>query len=129
MQRMTWSQFVSWQHYFQLEPFGEERADYRAGIVASMIANANRDTTRHPDSYQPTDFMPDYAGDRAAQPITKKSAWQTIKSKAAAYAKAGGFGPAPRKREQHSSKLPKPVKVNISRGSRGAIPANKPPQQ
>lgn len=50
-----------------MEPFGEERADLRAGIIASTIANANRDPKRRRKPYKPEDFMPKFAKDRPRQ--------------------------------------------------------------
>lgn len=58
MEAMTWEQFVGWMRYYAQEPFGEERADIRSGIVASVIANANRDSKRRPKPFKPQDFMP-----------------------------------------------------------------------
>ena len=52
---ITSRQFAEWMAYAKLEPFGEERADLRAGIVASTIANVNRGKNQKP--YKPTDFM------------------------------------------------------------------------
>lgn len=43
-----------------MEPFGEERADLRMGILAATIANVNRG--KKGKSYKPTDFMPFYKG-------------------------------------------------------------------
>lgn len=43
--------------YFEVDPFGEERADLRAGIVASAVANANRVKGK---SFKPKDFMPQF---------------------------------------------------------------------
>lgn len=52
--------------YERLEPFGERRADLRAGIVASTIANAHRGKEGRP--YTPQDFMPDFEpADAAAE--------------------------------------------------------------
>jgi hypothetical protein len=47
-----------WAAYLQLEPHGEERADLRAGIVASTIANANR--KKGGKAFKPSDFMPKF---------------------------------------------------------------------
>lgn len=58
--RMSSRELSEWMAYANLEPFGEERADLRAGIVASVIANANRDPKRQPKAFQPSDFMPDF---------------------------------------------------------------------
>lgn len=51
-------QFAEWMAYARLEPWGEERADLRAGIVASTIANANRGKGQKP--YKPQQFMPSF---------------------------------------------------------------------
>lgn len=48
--------------YFTIDPFGEERADLRAGIVASTVANANR--AKRGKSFRPKDFMPNFDHDR-----------------------------------------------------------------
>lgn len=44
--------------YSRIEPWGESRADLRAGIIASVIANVNRDSKTKP--FQASDFMPDF---------------------------------------------------------------------
>lgn len=44
--------------YYRINPFGDERADLHAGIVASTIANANRD--KKSKSFKPSDFMPQF---------------------------------------------------------------------
>jgi hypothetical protein len=60
LDRMTWAEYLEWQEYYGLEPWGEERADLRSAIVASLIANVNRDAKKQPRPYEPTDFMPYY---------------------------------------------------------------------
>ena len=40
-----------------LEPFGDRWADLRSGIVASTIANVNRDPETKPDPFSPGDFI------------------------------------------------------------------------
>lgn len=44
--------------YARLEPFGEERADLRAGIIASTVANVHRSRKQRP--MKPSDFMPKF---------------------------------------------------------------------
>lgn len=41
-----------------IDPFGEERADLRAGIIASTIANINRPKNRK--VLKPQEFMPKF---------------------------------------------------------------------
>lgn len=45
----------------------ERRLDYRAGVVAAVIANANRDPKRRRKPYQPSDFFTSLAPPRKAQ--------------------------------------------------------------
>lgn len=39
---MTAEQFLEWRAYADLEPFDEERADYRAAQVVQTLLNVNR---------------------------------------------------------------------------------------
>ena len=49
-------QITEWMAFYQVEGFGEEAAQYRTGIVASVIANVFRRKGRR--AYSPIDFMP-----------------------------------------------------------------------
>ena len=42
--------------YFTLEPFGDDWL--RTAVLASVIANANRDAKVRPEPFKPEDFMP-----------------------------------------------------------------------
>ena len=42
----------------QLEPFGGVADDWRAGQVASTIANVHRDPEKRREAFGPEDFMP-----------------------------------------------------------------------
>lgn len=48
--------FAEWQAYCSIEPFGPEAEYWRAGLIASMTANANRKKGKDP--FKPEDFMP-----------------------------------------------------------------------
>ena len=53
---MDANEFMMWRAYARVELFGEQRADYRNGILASIYMNfKNRGKGRE---YQPIDFMP-----------------------------------------------------------------------
>lgn len=54
-----------------LEPFGEDRADLRAGIISSTIANVNRDPKKS-QPFAAKDFMPDWS--KANKPKPKLDA-------------------------------------------------------
>lgn len=49
-------QLAEWWEYYGMEPFGWVADNWRAGLVASTIANVNRGKSRR--AFKPTDFMP-----------------------------------------------------------------------
>ena len=56
--------------YFTLEPFGDEWL--RTALIASVIANANRDAKVKPEPFKPEDFMPKYDDQPADWHDTKR---------------------------------------------------------
>lgn len=54
---MPYSLYLEWMQYYELEPFGEERADLRAGIIAATVANCLARKKGRP-AFRVTDFMP-----------------------------------------------------------------------
>lgn len=58
MNMMSAGELTYWQAYSSIEPFGEERADLRMGILASLIANVNR--KKGSKAYKPEQFMPKF---------------------------------------------------------------------
>lgn len=54
-ERMNSQELSEWLAFDRISPIGDERADLRAGIVASTIANCNRTKG---DPFKPQDFMP-----------------------------------------------------------------------
>jgi hypothetical protein len=47
---------TEWQCYYGIEPWGEERADWRAGNIASNVLNVNR-TDKNQKLWTAKDFM------------------------------------------------------------------------
>lgn len=56
--------------YERIDPWGEERADLRAGIVASVFANAFRKKGSKP--IKPEDMMPKFGQARPAQTVEEQ---------------------------------------------------------
>lgn len=52
---LSGQELTEWMAFDAVEPFGEQRDDLRAGIVASTMANCHR--SRGP-AFKPQDFMP-----------------------------------------------------------------------
>ena len=56
---LSYAEFQEWCLYYQVEPWGDERSDLRAGIVASTIANyAGRQRPEAAEPARPADYMP-----------------------------------------------------------------------
>ena len=73
LERIEARELTEWMAFYQLEPFGEQRADLRAGIVTAMIANVNRDKKKRRKPHKPQDFMPQFDRPQRA------ASWDEIK--------------------------------------------------
>jgi len=58
---MSSSEFSEWQAYNTLEPFGEDRADLRMGILAATTVNMLKGKGK---PAKVTDFIPQFGRDR-----------------------------------------------------------------
>lgn len=43
--------------YYAVEPWGEAQAEYRAGLIASTMANTARDEKKRPSPFEASEFM------------------------------------------------------------------------
>lgn len=75
--RMTSRELTEWMAFYQLEPFGPERGDLQAGIVASTVANVNRDPKKT-KAFKPEDFLPTFEGSRRDE---SRPTWQRLLEK------------------------------------------------
>jgi hypothetical protein len=110
LRMLSSTQFNEWLAYAALEPFGEERADLRAGIVASTLANVNRRKGQR--ALKPRDFMPKF-GKR----VRREQTWQEQLQIAKMWAAAVGGVVAPGR--------PGPLPASSASGG-GAAPLNPP---
>lgn len=119
LQTMTWSQLLDWWHFYQVWPFGELRADLRAGIVASSVLNSQRG--RNSPIVKPADMMPDFtraAAKSAARGERKPmdaSGFQRLKAMMKAYA-GGGKKPAKAHTLQDSGEARSPMQRRVRKG-------------
>lgn len=58
--RLSSRQISEWMAYYTLDPFGEERADLRMGMLMALIANVNRDPQKRKEAYTAEEFMPKF---------------------------------------------------------------------
>ena len=78
---------------YRMEPFGEERADLRAGIIASTIANVNRGKKGRLS--KPTDFMPFWKAAEERRKVLDRPAPKELSQKV-----RGIFGSMPTKKKE-----------------------------
>jgi hypothetical protein len=76
--RMTSTQMAEWTAYFNLDPWGEERADLRMGILASLIHNMAGRVSK--GNKRAADFMPKFNTEPKRQ--TAKEMLNTLKAMA-----------------------------------------------
>lgn len=53
-------ELAEWQAYAAIEPFGDIRADIRAGIIAAVVVNSNPYRKRGSRAAKPSDFIPNF---------------------------------------------------------------------
>jgi hypothetical protein len=84
LQRIDATELTEWRAYYQLEPFGQDRADYPASIVAHTVAvcNGAKDSN-------PSDFMPKF-GAETARRATDAEMFAKAKAFAARFQAFGG---------------------------------------
>lgn len=78
--RVTSAELTEWLAFAEVEPFGEERADLRAGIVASTVAAGYVGKGKRAPG--PQDFMPKFgrrekAGGRPS-PEELRAKWEKV---------------------------------------------------
>lgn len=61
-------ELLEWMAYFTLEPWGQVQEDLRAGVVASMVANASMGSGK---AIQPGDIFPLYDLNKIRRPGQK----------------------------------------------------------
>jgi hypothetical protein len=60
LQALSALKFNEWNDYFELEPFGELRADFRMATLAAVLVNALTRTKDSDPIKTAADFMPDF---------------------------------------------------------------------
>lgn len=72
LSRISSHELTEWMAFASLEPFGEERADYRMAIMLAKLLEPHRDTKKHRKPFTPEEFLPKF--ERAKQ--SKGQTWQ-----------------------------------------------------
>lgn len=77
-ERMTARELAEWRAFYDLEPFGDLRNDFRTGILASIISNMFREKRDKP--LTPVDFMihQDAKPNRSSDPGTRRESQEKM---------------------------------------------------
>ena len=67
LETLTARQYVEWLEYYKRDPWGEQRADLRAGIIACTMSNRWRG--KNEEASEPADFMPYTRQEQTAEEI------------------------------------------------------------
>jgi hypothetical protein len=69
LKNISSKELSEWMAYYCIDPFGQEREDFRMGQVCSTVANSNR--SKNSKVFSPEDFIPKF--DKP-----KVQSWQSI---------------------------------------------------
>lgn len=68
VQQIGADELLYWRAYYELDPWGGERADAQAALICSVLHNAWRG--KNEPAADVKDYMPDYFGERESrQPV------------------------------------------------------------
>lgn len=79
LEEISFPQFLEWAEYAGIEPFGEERQDWRIAKLSAELINFQRDHKKHPTPVPVSSFLLKFAvpGEVVSAP---KQSWQEQKS-------------------------------------------------
>jgi hypothetical protein len=92
---MSGSQFESWVAYYAIEPFGEQRAELRNGVLGSILLNIFKPRQ---GGWAPADVMM-YQERDMAPPLSRKEVAQQVRAALGGLARQTNKG-APRARKR-----------------------------
>jgi len=79
LEKLTAAELAEWMAYYEIEPWGEERADIRQAITSALIANQYRGKNQRP--YKVQDFLAVPQPDRQSKLPAKEMSVAEMKRK------------------------------------------------
>jgi hypothetical protein len=58
---MPYSEFLAWCAWYEVEPRGEDRDDWRSALQSAVLANLHRNPKKKKSAYLPQDFRLQFA--------------------------------------------------------------------
>lgn len=108
--QITFQQFGEWLAYMRMDPFSEQRADYRIAQLACLIANKLRGEKEQ--VYSLSDFVLKFDDDATPKPTKKQPSWRVGKmiARAIALSQAAILQEQKEKERRRLAKAGKPAK-------------------
>lgn len=95
LRELTCGQLMEWMVFSDLEPFGEDRQDARAGSIVQTLVNINRNSKKHPRPFKLEECIVHPPGDAVTKALMRRQqSWQQMKEMALALAAASRGGVA-----------------------------------
>lgn len=85
---MSAHELMSWRVFADVEPFGEERADWRTATLLAFHANLNRNDKKRPQPYEPGNFLHDLDFERRWEAAAEAADPELARERAEARARA-----------------------------------------
>lgn len=97
LRSMSGKDLTEWAAYFEIEPFGEERADYRMAILGSFLGNVlyQAHTGKEDNPFEVKDLMPKFGATDEPEPMSKEDAVMALDAIFSALAAASNPTPSP----------------------------------
>lgn len=74
LRKLSWQQFLEWQHFDSVEPFGDMRSDWQAASICALMATI---AAKGKKRFSPKDFLLQFGDARESK--GKKQTWQEQK--------------------------------------------------
>lgn len=75
---LGWERLQEWKAFSELEPFGEERADFRSAQVTQALWNIARDQKAHPKGWPLEEFLLKFGDYPRPEPVVQTLAYQEM---------------------------------------------------
>jgi hypothetical protein len=91
---LSYREFVEWCQFYEIEPWGDHRADLRAGVIAATLQNVYYQAVGAEQTARPLDYMP-YVDKPEPEKEPEIDIHELTDEQIAAWADAAIFGIAP----------------------------------
>ncbi len=79
VREMSREELTEWIAFSQLEPFGTEFDEYRSALIASVIAEVNRNRKKRGKPYSPREFMQKWGEPDAGKAASPEAMFDLVK--------------------------------------------------